>query len=64
MLALLQNELVLYAIIVGLVAAFIIGRFIGFKKFISFFTGSGERAQAAKAKAAKATTATTAKSAE
>lgn len=55
MLALLQNELVLYAIIVGLVAAFIIGRFIGFKKFISFFTGSGNRAQAAKAKTAKAT---------
>ena len=58
MLALLQNELVLYAIIVGLVAAFIIGRFIG------FFTGSGERAQAAKAKTAKATTATTATTAK
>lgn len=64
MFALLQNELVLYAIIVGLVAAFIIGRFIGFKKFISFFTGSGNRAQAAKAKTAKATSATTAKSTE
>lgn len=61
MLALLQNEMVLYAIIVVLVGSFVIGKFIGFKKFFGYFRGSKERVVAAKAKAntAKATAADT-----
>ena len=67
MFALLQNELILYSIIVVMVLAFIIGRFVGFKKFFGYFRSSGERVTVAKAKTAdKAPTAkaTTAKAAK
>jgi hypothetical protein len=63
MLALLQNEMVLYAIIIALVGAVVIGKFIGFKKFFGYFYGSSERVATAKAKTAKAP-ATAAKPAE
>lgn len=52
MIALLQNELVLYGIIIALVAMFIIGKFIGFRRFFGWFSGSGKRVETAKAKSA------------
>lgn len=51
MLALLQNEWVLGAVIIVLVVGFIIGKWVGFKRFFRLFTGSGERVATAKAKA-------------
>ena len=52
MFALLQNELILYTIIVVMVLAFIIGKFVGFKKFFGYFRSSGDRVTAAKVKTA------------
>ena len=54
MLALLQNEMVLYAIIILLVGSFLIAKTVGFKKFVGFFRGSGKRVAEAKAKNAAA----------
>lgn len=54
MIAILQNELVLYGIIVGLVLMFIIGKFIGFRRFFGWFSRGSERAETAKAKASEA----------
>lgn len=52
MFALLQNELILYTIIVVMVVAFVIGKFVGFKKFFGYFRSSGDRVTIAKAKTA------------
>lgn len=52
MIALLQNELVLYGIIAALVLGIAIHKFFGLGRFIRLFTGSGERVKTAKAKTA------------
>ena len=54
MIAILQNELVLYGIIVALVLMFIIGKFIGFRRFFGWFSRGSDRVETAKAKASEA----------
>lgn len=56
MLALLQNEMVLYTIIVVMVLAFAIYKTVGFKRFFGFFRGSKDRVETARANAAEAAT--------
>jgi len=64
MFALLQNELILYTIIVVLVLSFVIGKFVGFKKFFGYFRSSGDRVTEAKAKTTPTAKAKAAKAAE
>ena len=49
MMALIQNEYVMYAVIVLLVLGIAIQKFYGLGKFIKLFTGSSEKVAAAKA---------------